>query len=62
MWTLPEWACKTREEAKKDQGKRRCFDCVLIDASCGRVLHHLPAFNRQGNYVRCLRLQAVDLA
>jgi hypothetical protein len=44
------------------RSKRRCFDCVLIDASCRRVLRHLTASNRRGNCVRCSQLQAADLA
>src|SRR5215467_6488886 len=32
-------------------GKHRCFDYVLIDGSCRRVLRHLPASNRPGNWV-----------
>jgi hypothetical protein len=34
---------------RKMSGKRRCFDCVLIDASCRRVLHHL--LHRSGRIV-----------
>jgi hypothetical protein len=45
------------KKAKKDHCKRRCLIVHLIHARCGRVLHHLPASNRPGNYVRCSRLQ-----
>src|SRR5271154_3164654 len=41
-------------------GKRRCFDCVLIDGSCRRVQGRRPASNRPGNCVRCSRLQAAE--
>jgi len=53
---------KRVKKTRKMSGKRRCFDCGLIDASCRRVLRHLPASNRPGNCVRCSRLQAADLA
>ena len=53
---------KRVKKTRKMSGKRRCVDCVLIDASCRRVLRHLPASNRPGNCVRCSRLQAADLA
>jgi hypothetical protein len=38
------------------------FLLCFIRRGCGRVLHHLPASNRPGNYVRCSRLQAAGLA
>jgi hypothetical protein len=53
---------KRVKKTRKMRGKRRCFDCVLIDASCRRVPRHLPASNRLGNCVRCSRRQAADLA
>jgi hypothetical protein len=49
---------KRVKKTRKMSGKHRCFDCGLIDASCRRVLRHLPASNRLGNCVRYSRLQA----
>jgi hypothetical protein len=42
-------------------GKRRCFDCGLIDASRTGVRRHLPASNRPGNCYDIRGLQAANL-